>query len=57
MPDGTVTAALVGDVTNIRAFTKLLDFGPEVLRHTVERCLAGKVPTRIVALDGTPVTG
>ena len=45
MPDGTVTAALAGNLCP--AFEGLLETAPEVLRHTIERFLAGKGETKV----------
>jgi hypothetical protein len=41
MPDGTVTASLVGAAENSRALAALLTAGPETLRLTVARFLTG----------------
>jgi hypothetical protein len=48
MPDGTVTASLAGDVEEHRAFSELLKHGPDVLRITIGRFIAGGGQTRIV---------
>jgi hypothetical protein len=48
MPDGTLTAGIVGDVTERQALATLLDAGPEVLRLTVIRFATGEGNTTVV---------
>jgi hypothetical protein len=47
-PDGTVSAALAGSADHLPAIAAIMASGPDVLRETVKRMLAGKGNTRIV---------
>lgn len=49
LPDGSITAALAGDVGSTRAFNDLMRVGPEVLRQTILRFLEGHGRTIVVS--------
>lgn len=48
LPNGGVTAALGGDASDLEALANLMSVGPDVLRETLKRFIAGKGTTRVV---------
>jgi len=48
LPDGSVTAAVAGEVSDTRALVALITAGPEVLHQTVRRFISGKGRTVVV---------